>query len=156
MNADTFKDTNQYDIGSFSRLLSISTMTLTTFYNGDIHAAPVYFAADAKPRLYFFSDEKSLHIQHISKNPQVAAAIYPECKGWQDIRGLQIHGKACKVESSDEWNSAWMSYKKKFPFVKSLKAIVSRNLMYVLIPSWVRLIDNSRGFGYKTEWTLNS
>ena len=51
--------------------------------------------------LYFFSDVESQHSQHIAQNPKTAAAIYPECQGWRDIKGLQLRGDARLVESND-------------------------------------------------------
>lgn len=138
----------------FADLLSVSTMTLATRGEVDIHTAPVFFVADAHLCLYFFSEEKSLHGQHILQTRQVAAAIYPQCTGWQDIRGLQIHGKVRKVEQREEWDLAWNLYLRKFPFVKSLKAIVRKNQLFVLMPEWIRLVDNTKRFGYKEEWNL--
>jgi uncharacterized protein YhbP (UPF0306 family) len=53
-----------------------------------------------------------------------------------------------------EWDHAWELYVAKFPFVMELKAIVERNTLYAFIPSWVRQVDNRRGFGFKQEWSL--
>ncbi|MCJ7700013.1 MAG: pyridoxamine 5'-phosphate oxidase family protein [Anaerolineales bacterium] len=131
---------------------SVSTMTLSTCGQGGPHAAPVYFAADDRLRLYFFSETGSLHSRHCAQNPQAAAAIYPPCEGWQDIRGLQLHGEVYRVQAQDEWDMAWELYRLKFPFVRALKAIVAKNQLYVFTPTWVRLVDNSQGFGYKQEW----
>ena len=137
-------------------LLKNSTMTLaTTDLQGNPHAAPVYFVSleqDQHLRLYYFSGEDSQHSQQINQNPKVAAAIYPKCQGWRDIKGLQLSGEAFLVESKVEWEVAWEQYQIKFPFVGSLKAAVIQNKMYVFIPSWIRLLDNSQGFGYKQEW----
>ena len=130
-------------------------MTLaTTAPDGSPHAAPVYFVADEDLRLYFFSEAKSLHSWQIAQNPKVAAAIYPQCDGWRDINGLQIRGEARLAESAAEWDSAWERYQLKFPFVASLKGVVAKNQLYVLIPHWLRLVDNSKGFGFKQEWKL--
>ncbi len=134
-------------------LNSVSTLTLaTTNPEGTPHAAPVYFVPDEELNLYFFSEAQSQHSQEILQNPIVAAAIYPECDGWQAIRGLQLRGRVDLVESGDLWDQTWQLYKTKFPFVKALKAIVAKNQMYVFVPSWIRLVDNSRGFGFKQEW----
>ena len=131
----------------------VSTMTLATSdIDGKPHATPVYFVHDKDLKLYFFSDEKSQHCQNFAHNPHVAAAIYPECAGWQDIKGLQIRGEVRWVESPEVWDSAWEEYQRKFRFVRTLKAVVAQNKMYVLIPSWIRLVDNSQGFGFKKEW----
>ena len=133
-------------------------MTLaTTDPEGNPHAAPVYFVSgDLNQRLglYFFSDEKSEHSQHIAKNPTAAAAIYPECEGWRDIKGLQLRGDVRSVDTPKEWDSTWERYQVKFPFVSALKPVVAQNQMYVFIPGWIRLVDNSQGFGFKKEWTL--
>ena len=136
-------------------LARVATMTLaTTDPEGNPHAAPVYFVSDDDARLYFFSEAKSQHCQHIVQNAKVAAAIYPECEGWRGIKGLQLRGAARLVAESQEWDFAWARYQVKFPFVRALKAVVAKNQLYVFIPSWIRLVDNSRGFGYKKEWNL--
>jgi uncharacterized protein YhbP (UPF0306 family) len=130
-------------------------MTLsTTDLEGNPHAAPVYFVHDKDWRLYFFSDESSHHCQNFVKNHRAAAAIYPHCDGWQDIKGLQLHGEVFLVESTEVWEHAWEQYQHKFPFVRSLKAVVAQNKMYVFIPGWIRLVDNSQEFGFKKEWNL--
>lgn len=138
-------------------LLSLSTMTLATCRpEANPHAAPVYFAAGHgyPPALYFFSDPESQHGRDLSQNPNAAAACYPECRGWQDIRGLQMRGEARLVERGTEWDAAWACYTAKFPFVNKLKAIVARNALYVFKPSWIRLVDNRQSFGFKQEWTF--
>jgi len=141
-----------------SALLKVSTMTLATVDStGYPHAAPVYFAAvgmEEDLRLYFFSDADSAHSRHIAQNPKAAAAIYPQCEGWRDIRGLQLHGEARLVESTGEWQAAWERYQAKFPFVRSLRAVVAQNQLYVFIPGWVRLVDNSQGLGFKMEYRI--
>jgi uncharacterized protein YhbP (UPF0306 family) len=140
----------------FADLLKVSTMTLATADpKGNPHAAPVYFAADAEMRLYFFSESKSQHSRDIAQNPKAAAAIYPECEGWRGIKGLQLRGTVRLVEAAQEWDSAWARYQVKFPFVRALKAVVAQNQLYVFIPNWLRLVDNSQGFGFKKEWTLS-
>lgn len=130
-------------------------MTLaTTDLDGNPHAAPVYFVHDENLKLFFFSDQKSQHCQNIAQNPRSAAAIYPECAGWQEIKGLQLRGQVHLVESPEVWDSAWELYQRKFLFVRALKAVISQNDLYALIPSWIRLVDNSQEFGFKREWNL--
>jgi len=141
--------------GDVDEILSLSTMSLSTASSsGEPHAAPVYFAADQALRLFFFSDPESQHCQQLAHNPTAAAAIYPECHGWQDIRGLQLRGEVRRVQPGKEWDSAWELYIAKFPFVSELRAEIERNVLYVFIPRWARLVDNRRGFGFKQEWSL--
>lgn len=138
-----------------SDLLALSTLTLATSnVDGIPHAAPVYFVADDDYHLYFFSDVSSQHSLDLTHDPRAAAAIYPECHDWQDIRGLQLRGEVRPVPLGMEWDHAWELYVAKFPFVMELKAIVERNTLYAFIPSWVRQVDNRRGFGFKQEWSL--
>jgi uncharacterized protein YhbP (UPF0306 family) len=133
-------------------------MTLaTTDPEGNPHATPVYFVSVDVGQclgLYYYSDGKSEHSQHLTKNPKAAAAIYPECHGWRDIQGLQLRGEVRIVESGEERDSAWKQYKVKFPFVSALKTVITQNELYVFIPCWVRLVDNSKRFGFKKEWDL--
>ena len=139
----------------FTELLSVSTMTLATYgADGEPHAAPVFFVADEDLHLYFFSEPGSQHSRDIALNPSVALAIYPETLSWQEIRGLQLRGKVQEVPAGPDWDTAWMIYLAKFPFVSDLKAEVSKNLLYAFIPHWIRLVDNRFGFGFKEEWNL--
>jgi uncharacterized protein YhbP (UPF0306 family) len=142
-------------IASLSDFLALSTMTLATIgAEGQPHAAAVYFAADQALHFHFFSDPHSQHGQHINLNPRAAAAIYPECFDWQDIRGLQMHGKVFQLEDGHKWEDAWQIYQQKFPFAAGMKDIVARNRLYAFIPVWMRLVDNRQGFGFKQEWHL--
>ena len=69
---------------------------------------------------------------------------------------MQIHTISYAVKPGGEWQQAWGAYRLKYPFVSGLEAIVARNTLYGLKPGWVRLVDNSKGFGYKREWTLDT
>lgn len=149
-------------IDLLTELLSLSTMTLaTTGAAGLPHASPVYFAAQPTSTtiipgealyFYFFSDPQSQHGQDLALAQCAAAAIYPECSGWQDIRGLQMRGRVLLVEDRMEWDSAWQAYLHKFPFVSGMKDIVALNRLYAFLPDWIRLVDNRQGFGFKQEW----
>lgn len=157
-------------IDGLAELLAVSTMTLaTTGADGQPHAAPVYYAASSlsstdfsssgeipatweAPVLYFFSDPQSQHGQDIASNPHIGIAIYPPCYDWQDIRGLQMRGVVKIIEKGAIWERGWELYQAKFPFTSSLKEIVVRNTMYSFLPSWLRLVDNRKGFGFKQEW----
>jgi uncharacterized protein YhbP (UPF0306 family) len=104
--------------------------------------------------LYFFSESDSQHSRDIAHQPGAAVTIYPESTGWQDIRGLQMRGMVYRVEPGAEWERAWESYRLKFPFVEALRVIVARNALFAFQPSWLRWLDNRRGFGFKQEWSF--
>ncbi len=135
--------------------LSLPALTLaTTGADGAPHAAAVYFAADERNRLYFFSEPESQHTRDLTANPRAAAAIQPHVSGWQEIRGLQLRGTVALVPEGAEWEHAWQVYQARFPFVAGLKEIIVKNSLYVFTPDWIRLVDNRRGFGYKEEKTF--
>jgi hypothetical protein len=143
------------DLKLIEDLLLIHTMTLaTTDLEGNPHAAPVYFAADQDLNLYFFSGVNSQHGKDLKHSPRSAVAIYGDSQDWKDIRGLQMRGEAYLLEPGRRWDLAWSVYRTKFPFVTALKIIVAQNELYAFIPSWMRLVDNHLGFGFKQEWTL--
>lgn len=128
-------------------------MTLATSdAQGEPHAAAVYFAADEHLHLYFFSDPQSQHGKDLSRERRAAVSFYPQTQDWQEIRGVQMRGEVCLVEAGAEWEAGWTVYAAKFPFVRRLKVIVAQNALYVFVPDWIRLVDNTQGFGFKQEW----
>jgi len=100
--------------------------------------------------------EYLLSVSIMTLNPIAAAAKYPERERWEDIMGLKIHREVLKVEPGEDWNAAWTFYQTKFPFINSLKGLTLRNQINTLIPDWIRLVDNTKGFGFKQEWGLEN
>ena len=129
----------------------VTTMTLATCKAESPWAAAVYYARQGFD-LVFFSSPRSRHCEILANNPRAAATIHGAYSKWQDIKGLQMRGETYLVEPGAEWDSAWKHYQDKFLFVRSMKAVVAQNRLYVFIPNWIRLMDNSQGFGYKKEW----
>ncbi len=135
-----------------ANLMALPAMTLATRGpDGEPHAAPVYFAAQAGGPFYFFSDPASQHSQDLATDPRAAAALHPLVAGWQEIRGLQMRGEVNAVAPGAEWERAWQLYREKFPFVEKLKEAVASSQLYAFTPRWIRLVDNRKGFGYKEE-----
>jgi hypothetical protein len=135
-------------------LLALPLITLATVgADGAPHAASIYFAADEARRLYFFSSAASQHGRDLASNPAAALTLSPVVEGWRDIYGLQMRGAAHPVPAGPEWERAFQLYLARFPFAASFKEEIARNILYVFIPQWLRLVDNSRGFGFKEEWT---
>ena len=148
-------------MSEYLELLTLSTMTLATAgASGQPHATPVYFAALLPPKavqaplLYFFSEADARHSRELERDARAAASIYPESHDWQEIRGLQLHGWVSPARPGAEWNAGWEAYQQKFPFVAGLKIVVARNRFYIFHPTWIRLVDNSRRFGFRQEWSF--
>lgn len=140
-----------------TELWALPAMTLaTTGADGAPHAAAVYFAATQdRSVLYFFSAAGSQHSLDVQRNPRAAAAIHPLVEGLQEITGLQVRGVVQPVPPGLEWDAAWALYSAKFPFVAGMQEVVARSNLYALRPTWARLTDNRRGFGFKQEWQAN-
>lgn len=140
---------------ALENLLGLSTMTLaTTGRDGEVHAADVYFACGEQLNLYFFSDAESQHSMDLSGQERAAVTIHADRGSWEDILGLQMRGTCRAIPDTEEWQSGWGFYLAKFPFVSDLAELIKVNQLYAFSPHWVRLVDNSRGFGYKREWQL--
>jgi uncharacterized protein YhbP (UPF0306 family) len=156
----------------------------TTGEDGQPYAAPVYFAAapleardpfwprlhpvqpdqaEAEPSgnpvlpalgLYFFSDPGTHHAAGLERGGFAAGAIYPECEGWEEIRGLQLSGPVDSLSPGTGWETGWQVYSARFPFAAGLQEALRKARLYRLRPSWIRWLDNRRGFGSKLEWRL--
>ncbi len=144
-----------------------STMTLATVGpQGEPQAAAVFYAADERLNLYFLSSPTSRHSQNLLRDARVAATIHADGQAWQAIRGVQIEGAVELVEEVTTLAQAARTYAGRFDFVRGLlddgddgpvvlRGPVANSRFYVLRPAWIRLIDNTLGFGHKKEWTLD-
>jgi uncharacterized protein YhbP (UPF0306 family) len=141
------------DDPAVEEILSTSTLALSTSGpTGRPFGTPVFFAATETLDLVFFSDPGTLHVRHAVERPEVAATIYPETGDWLEIRGLQVAGSVERILPGPDWERAWAAYVRKFTFVANLRPLVDSSWLLVLVPTWIRLIDNRRGFGFKREW----
>jgi len=139
------------------------TLTLATSQDGAPWAATVFYASDGHCNLYFVSDRRTRHARDMLANPAVAAAINADVDNWDDVRGLQLEGRAAPVEGAERVKALGL-YLAKFASVKSLfeapRNADEEKIAYRLkntefwriTPAYVRLIDNGRGFGFRLEW----
>jgi uncharacterized protein YhbP (UPF0306 family) len=142
-----------------------NTISLATCNDGEPWVASLFFASDPDLNLYFVSDYRTRHARDIEAGGDAVAAVNPDCKLWGDVKGLQIRGVVTQVAGVDRVN-ALRYYLGKFADVKALfdapkgddEQTIAQRLkaanMYRLEPNWIRLIDNSKGFGYKLEVEL--
>ncbi len=139
-----------------------NTLTLATGSVEAPWAATVFYASDAAFNLYFVSDERTRHARDMARNPSVALAINADPDNWDDVRGLQIGGRAELVAPADR-PVALELYLGRFASVKALfeaprtkdEALIATRLKQTAFwrvrPFYIRLIDNRRGFGFKEE-----
>jgi uncharacterized protein YhbP (UPF0306 family) len=144
--------------GDLDRVLELldetSTMALaTSMPDGTPRATPVFFAVHEVLRLVFLSDAGSIHSRNLGRVPDVSVAIYPEESDWRRLRGLQMTGCAAALEEAQA-EAAQRTYARRFDFVAELSQALTASQVYAFTPSWIRLIDNRRKFGFQQEWTL--
>lgn len=136
-----------------------TTLTLATIAaNGQPQAAPLFFAEMEDLSLVFISEQKVRHSQNIGAEHRVAAAVYADGQPWQSIRGIQLEG-TCTALSGEDAQQARAAYLAKFTFIAEsefLTQMLDKATFYKILPAWVRLIDNSQGFGHKEEINFSS
>ena len=126
-------------------------------------AAAVFYASDGFD-LYFFSSPRTRHGKTMAANPVVSAAIHEDYRNWQEIRGIQLEGRAERLRSSRLQARFWEIYPAKFPFVKEffqpgprrnvLQAKLKGIQLYRIVPTTVWYLDNRRGFGHREKLDL--
>jgi hypothetical protein len=132
-----------------------TTLTLATLAeDGRPQAAPLFYAEMDDLSLVFISERRVRHSQNVARDERVAAAIYADGQQWQSIRGVQLEGR-CTALSGAAAEAARRTYLDKYPFIMEnqlLAGMLERVTFYKITPTWLRLIDNSQGFGHKEEW----
>lgn len=129
-------------------------LTLATVDEVGPWATPLFYVSDDALDLFFLSDPTTRHCQAIARNPKVSAAIHGEFTAWTDIRGLQLEGRAHPVDDEQADERIFARYTAKFPFALPLISLDGPHRFYRIRPRWLRLIDNSRGLGFKEELRL--
>jgi len=134
-----------------------TTLSLATVDAAGLpHAASLFFAEEENLSLIFVSEPTVLHSRNVASQPRVSATIAADGQLWQGIRGVQLEG-GCALLSEAEAQAAWEVYGAKFPFVKQDETLARRlreSGFYRIRPAWIRLVDNTRGFGFKEELVL--
>lgn len=118
------------------------------------HNANLFYVNDDALNLFWVSGEKSRHSQNLARVSRVAVTVCHETWDWRDIHGVQIEGEARRLIDPDETDRAWALFRDKFPFTAEFTDQIARSAFYTLKPRWIRLIDNSKYFGHREEFTL--
>jgi uncharacterized protein len=137
-------------------------MSLATCGRGGPHAANLFYVRDGFA-LIWVSDSNSRHSTDIEGDAVVAATIAPDCVDIDDIRGVQISGRAYGMASEGPRAHARRLLEARYPEVKPLfgassamREVYARMEFYRLEPTRMVLIDNSRGFGHKETLDLET
>jgi uncharacterized protein YhbP (UPF0306 family) len=120
-------------------------LTLATVSGkGEPYCAACFYAYDKeRNRLIFTSDDTTRHAQEMIQNSNVACGITLETRVVGKVQGIQICGVAMRGDEEDK-----RLYIKRFPYA----ALAPLNL-WAIEPTYMKLTDNTLGFGKKLIWS---
>ena len=134
-------------------LRACHVVSLATVADGAAHAASVMYAVEDLS-IYWTSDPGSRHSLAIERDPRVAATVAPDYADFRLVRGVQIAGRARRLDDATEAAYAGELLRRRFPFLRELqsaptamRAAIDKAAYYRLDPETITLIDNSKGFG---------
>ncbi|MGI5339317.1 pyridoxamine 5'-phosphate oxidase [Streptomyces sp. CA-181903] len=111
--------------------------------------------ADGEISLVFVTSTTTRHGRALaSGNAPVAFTVQRDGQEWTALTGVQGRG-TCALLNGAERAAAWDAYRARFPYVERserLRQAMDRTEFWELRPDWLRLVDNGRGFGHRTEW----
>jgi uncharacterized protein YhbP (UPF0306 family) len=146
-------DTHDLLTDAAALLADARTASLATADDaGHPHAANIQHAPlDTDPlTLCWVSSPRSAHSRHLADRPAVALTVYGQPDVSPDqLHGLQLHGTA----SATDDDRVLKAYRERFPFTadEPWASAIRQQQHYLFTPTWVRMIDNRRGFGWSRE-----
>ena len=119
-------------------------LTLATVSDkGEPYCAACFYAYDKEQnRLIFTSDDSTRHACEMLHNANVAIGITLETRIVGKVQGAQICGVAERGGDNDR-----RIYIKRFPYA----AVAPLNI-WAVTPTFIKLTDNTLGFGKKLIW----
>jgi uncharacterized protein YhbP (UPF0306 family) len=122
-------------------------LTLATSVNNIPYCANCFYAYDKENEiLVFLSDESTFHVQEAIKNNTVAGTIQNGETEVAKLQGIQLKGDFVDP-TGEQMESFYETYYREFPFAKEMPSPV-----WGLKLNWVKMADNTLGFGTKLVW----
>ncbi|KNB52045.1 pyridoxamine 5'-phosphate oxidase [Streptomyces caatingaensis] len=143
-----------------------STLTLAYVDADGPQACAVFYAvfcpvteasgATGAPALVFVTSPTTRHGRALLPGDvPVAFTAQRDGQEWTGLTGVQGRG-LCRRLAGAERAAALEAYRERFPYVEHderLRQAMERADLWELRPRWLRLVDNGRGFGHRTEWS---
>ena len=122
-------------------------------------ACAVWFAVQEDLTIFFLSALSTRHGTALASGGQVAITVQKDEQHWRSIQGIQGSG-ICRPVAPEHRASAWQTYSGRFPFViqpfGNIVSALAAVTLWSVVPTWLRLVDNTKGFGHKEELSINS
>ncbi|MFF2922907.1 pyridoxamine 5'-phosphate oxidase family protein [Streptomyces celluloflavus] len=141
----------------YESLARHTTLTLAYCDEEGPGACAVDYATRPGPAatLLFTSAAATRHGRRLhSRDPRCAFTVQQDGQDWSRLTGVQGTGSSHLLTGPDR-EQALAVYESAYPFVAAtpeLRTALSAADLWELRPDWLRLVDNSRGFGHKQEW----
>ncbi|MBL4592959.1 MAG: hypothetical protein JKX68_03975 [Flavobacteriales bacterium] len=122
-------------------------LTIATSVADKPYCANCFYVFDEVNKiLIFLSDDATQHIKEALQNKNVAGTINTEVTTVAKIQGIQFVGDF--INPTEEQKIAfYKTYYKKFPFAKA-----KPSLIWGIQLNWIKMTDNTLGFGKKLVW----
>lgn len=133
-------------------LLQHNVLCLASSSENKPWVSPVFYAVHSGC-LVFLSAPHTQHCQNIKSNPVVSASVQNDYKNWEEIKGIQLQGKATQLTDTE---SAIAAYSRKFPVTgDSAPPQIAKALdkigWYAVTVDLLYFIDNSKGLGHRVQ-----
>ncbi len=143
----------------FQYLARHNVLTLSYLDQNEPAACAVWYAVTDDLRLYFVSTTRTRHGAALQAGGKVAFTVQKDDQDWRAIQGVQGKGY-CALIPPEQRDGAWETYSMRFPFVLqpfgSMAQALSVVTLWSITPDWLRLIDNTKGFGHKEELAIDN
>lgn len=100
--------------------------------------------------IYFSTNKKSRKIKNIEKNPNIAFSIYDETEHLDEIRLVQMEGKASQITNQKEIEEILEKLQKKFPAMTYIP-IDSDVTVIKITPTIGFYCDYNKWFGHRNK-----
>ena len=122
-------------------VLTLATVSDT----GAPYCSNAFYAYDSERNVFAFAaDDTTRHAAEMTADPRVAASIVLETRIVGKVQGAQICGTAADGNEDDK-----RVYLRRFPYAATMPNLKVRRLT----PHYIKLTDNTLGFGKKLIWT---
>ena len=112
--------------------------------SGAPYCAACFYAYDKSAnRIIFTTDDNTMHGKNMIADNRISCGINLETRVVGKVQGIQICGTVHSGEDADK-----MTYIKRFPYA----AVAPLNIL-VIEPDFMKLTDNTLGFGKKLIWS---
>lgn len=123
-------------------------LTLATRGEEGVHCCNLFYAWLPEQGLFAYtSDMDTIHARQALADPGAAASVVLETRIVGRVQGLQMRGRTFPAEGT-VGEAVRRAYLARFPY-----AAVYPLEMWAFEPHWMKLTDNTLGFGKKLIWT---